>query len=199
MRPEPSPAWLATAGWVSPRTARTRPTAGQATAARAGARLPTGNAAASAASASGKRTDGRGTAAPSCPAVDRAPAPASRASSDRQARRPICLASLGLGSGSRRRLVAWAPREDVGVELAERSVRTAVVREDTQLDVASLGRLEEEPLRVQALIERPAADRAPGAVGRGGRDLDLELAGEGLGRLVRLLSQDHLLDPRRLG
>src|SRR5207245_11467073 len=66
-------------------------------------------------------------------------------------------------------------------------------------EAARLGRVEEEALGVEARIERPATDRAPGAIRRAGRDLDLELADERLGRLGRLLGEDDLLDAGRLG
>src|SRR5262249_13522989 len=92
-----------------------------------------------------------------------------------------------------------AARQQPAIELAERGVRTAVVRQDAQLDpLRIVAGVEDEALQVGVLLEREAADRLVRGVRRLDRDEPLPLARPGLGRLGRLLLEGDLLDPAAL-
>src|SRR5581483_100864 len=88
--------------------------------------------------------------------------------------------------------------QDVGVELAERRVRSTVVGEYPQLDPVRLNRRKGEPLHVRRLLGGEAADALPRPVRRLRADEHLELLHVGVGWLVRLLLDVHLFDTARL-
>src|SRR5438093_2733713 len=124
-RPVPSPAWVRWTGSVSPETTGTRTGRGQSTAA------PAGSATIRAATNSGSDRRGRNGQELSRPRAKR------------------------LGRRLRRRVLPErAARQDPGVELAERRVRAAVVRQDPQLQPLRLASgVEDEALHVGGLRE----------------------------------------------